>query len=237
MNKTSNTLVFCVALNGYERIYESCIESQREYAARHDYQYRLINRPGNASITASAWLKIPLLLEALLSGYEWVAFIDADCQIKPETPALESLEKEGKCLYMGQGFSGRVNSGVIIAKNETRIIDLFERILENSNNEVAESDWGENGHLIHFTKDWDGLHILDRRWNNNAEPLLKDYIRHYSAGGPMRELYPASRSEAIWRFIYRWTRVLKRRKYLPREQTHDAINQLMLRVAVAGEST
>jgi len=230
MNKANNILVFCVALNGYERIYKSCIESQRKYAARHGYQYRLINRPGNASITASAWLKIPLLIEALNKGYKWIAFIDADCLIKPDTPSLQSLEKKDKYLYMGQGFSGRVNSGVIILKQDIRVLDLLKRILENSNTEVPEADWGENGHLIHYTKNWRGLHILDRRWNNNAEPLLQDFIRHYSAGGPMRSIYPASTSETIWRLFYRCTRLLKRGKYLPRPHTLDAVNLLMQRV-------
>jgi Nucleotide-diphospho-sugar transferase len=227
-----NVLIFCVGLNNYDRMYQRCIESHRKYAEREGYRYQLINKPGKASITASAWLKIPLIIKALENGYDWVAFIDADCEIKSEMPPLESLLVEDKYLYMANGFSGRINSGVMIIRNSEEVKNLFRTIYKHSNEEVPNADWGENGHLIHFASRWEGLQLLDTRWNNNFKPDLQDYIRHYSAGGPMRSLYPANRVEKTVRFCQYFKNKLNRKKYLPRHQTYQAIDSLVQQVLV-----
>lgn len=224
---THNILVFCVALNGYDRIYQGCIKSQRHYAKQQGYCYRLISHQASVSITASAWVKIPLLIQALEQGYDWVAFIDADCQIKPQTPSLQSLEISGKSLYMADGFSGRINSGVMISKNDPQLHAFLQLIYDNCDKTFPETDWGENGHLIHFAKNWAGIHKLDRRWNNNAEPELQDYIRHYSAGGPMRCLYSGDITEKIWRWVYKLISLFKRHKYLVQSETKAAVYALL----------
>ena len=227
--QSKNTLVFCVALNGYNQIYRQCIDSHKNYAKQHGYQYVLIDHP-NDSITATVWLKIPLLIQALNKGYDWVAFIDADCHINPHTPPLQSLEKKDKSLYMAKGFSGNINSGVIIAKQCVQVRTLLQQIFDNCNRSLPEADWGENGHVIHYAQNWAGLSILDRHWNNNAEPDLQDYIRHYSAGGPMRCLYPSTKTEYIWRCLYRFSSFFKRRKYIEQSKIKDAVLALLQRI-------
>jgi hypothetical protein len=229
-DKNSTVLVFSLGLNSYDRMYQQCIESQREYAARFGYDYRLINKPQKTSITASAWLKIPLLIRALEQNYEWVAYIDADCEIKAKTPAIVNLAVKGKSLYMANGFSGRINSGVIIVKNTAAVKVLLQTIYQHCTENVPEADWGENGHIIHFASQWEGLQILDSRWNNNANPELDDYIRHYSAGGPMRALYPATFSEKMARFLQNLKNRINRKKYLPRNETFVAVEQLFNQV-------
>lgn len=225
----SNILVFCVALNGYKQIYQQCIDSHKRYAKQHGYQYLLVDHP-NGSITASVWLKIPLLIQALDNGYDWVAFIDADCYVNPNTPAIQSLEKKDKSLYMARGFSGNINSGVIFAKQCIRVRNLLQKIYDNCNHQFPETDWGENGHVIHYAQGWTGLSILDQRWNNNTDPDLDDYIRHFSAGGPMRCLYPSTVTERLWRYLYRLFNCFKRNKYLPQHQVKSRVSNLLRRI-------
>ncbi len=106
---------------------------------------------------------------------------------------------EGKDLYLANGFSGRANSGVIIVRSSERVVSLLSTMYVNALNPLpAEDDvgWGENGHVIHYAKDYEGLQVLDQRWNNNFAPELEDYFRHYSAG-PMRKFYKFTTFEKI----------------------------------------
>lgn len=69
----SNILIFSIAQNGYNFTYSKCIKSQLLYARKNSYDYVLVNRPRWVnSPTESSWLKIPLIIEGLRRGYEWV---------------------------------------------------------------------------------------------------------------------------------------------------------------------
>jgi hypothetical protein len=150
----------------------------------------LVKTPYWSNFLESAWLKIPLILSAIKSGYDWIFFVDADCEIRPHTPAIKTIAVAEQSLYMGLGFSGNVNSGVIIVKNTEDARLFFEQVLKASTIVVPETDLGENGHIIHFAKQYSSiLKIIPSQWNNNADTQLNDYIRHYSAGGPMRSLF------------------------------------------------
>lgn len=229
-DQKTKLLIICVALNGYGRIYSQCIESQRKYASKQGYSYQLIDQSVNASITACAWLKIPLLIEALKQDYDWVVFIDSDCWVDIKTPPLESLYMEGKFIYMAQGFSGRINSGVIITRKHNSVLAMLEKIYANCNKALAEADWGENGHIIHYLTGWKALYILDQRWNNNADPSRQDFIRHYSAGAGMRGLYPATLADTFWRYFYRMKMYFRRNKFISRSETKQAVENLLYQV-------
>ena len=182
----SNVLMFSIALNGYGALYDKCIKSQRIYANKNSYEYVLVNRPRWTSLSRECtWLKIPLILEGLRKGYEWVFYIDTDCEIRSDTPKIESLEVSGKSLYLAEGFSGRVNAGVIITKNTKDAHGFFQQVLATADTPVPAEDsvgWGDNGHVIHYSKGREFLYILEPCWNNNRDVMLDDYIRHYSAG-------------------------------------------------------
>jgi len=233
VGKETKVLMFSLGLNHYQQMYQRCINSHRHYAKTQGYDYQLFNSNRQASITASAWVKIPLILAALNQGYDRVFYIDADCEIKVDTPAIESLIVPGKLLYMSQGFSGHINSGVMIVHNDERVKALFERILASCNQDVPSSDWGENGHMIHFAEHWAHLQLLDSRWNNNAQPALPDYIRHFSAGGPMRPLYQPNWSERSFRLMQSVRNRFNFRKYLARQHTAVAIQNLLLQLRPA----
>ena len=195
-----SVLVFTLAFNGYDRLYGSCIKSQRDYASRHGYHYALLNQPRWTSLTReAAWAKIWLIRKALLDGWGWVVFIDCDAAPQPDAPPVQSLEEPGKDLFLAPGFSGRVNSGVMILKNSAGTLQFIEDIIENCEKPVPKEDalsWGENGHVIHYSKKHSGLKLLHHRWNNNRDPELDDYIRHYS-NGPMRPHFKPSSFEQM----------------------------------------
>lgn len=186
----SNVLMFSIAQNGYDFIYSKCIKSQQLYASKNYYEYVLVNRPCWVnSPKESAWLKIPLILKGLRRGYEWVIFVDADAEIRPQAPKVESLEVSRKSLYLVHGHSGRVNSGVIIAKNTTDTKAFFQQVLNSVETDVPEEDKApyENGHVIYYSRECEYVYILDQRWNNTVDLTLNDFIRHYT--GPMRQHY------------------------------------------------
>lgn len=185
------TLLFTVGQNGYDVAYARCIESHRAYARRIGAEYEAIVEPKRMPDTAiSAWLKIPVLLGALESGYEWVGFIDADAEVRITAPDFRDVLKED-AIGMANGRSGRVNSGVILVRNSAESRRFFRRVVDSIVEEIPDEARAnlkyENGNVIFVASELGGIEELDRRWNNTADAELDDYIRHYT--GPLRETY------------------------------------------------
>jgi hypothetical protein len=203
-----------MGFNGYQWAYRRNIGTHRAYAARHGYDYQCVAWPAFTRLLMEcAWLKIPLLWGALRAGRPWVLYLDCDIEVKPGTPAVETLFEPGKTLYMVNGFSGRLNSGVMLARQDPALEELLRTILSNAQNPVPPEDdvgWGENGHVIHYAKNFPGLKILATAWNNNQDPALADHLRHYSAG-PMRRHY----------------------RFTPLEKTMSRLGRLYLKLAAA----
>ena len=183
---TSRVLCFSVATNGYQYYYQSNIESHKDYCKRQGYEYISVTKPGLTFLgRESCWLKIALIKEALLAGYDWVICLDADTEIRGHTPPIHYLEAKGKSIYLSDGFSSRFNTGVFIVKRDALSQAFIERLLHASNQPLPKQcqvGWGENGHLIRLANGSSIVQRISRRWNNNSEHLLDDYIRHYSKG-------------------------------------------------------
>jgi len=180
------TLVFSVALNGYQWRYRSLLDSHRRYAERNNYKYIAVTRPGLSILGMEiAWLKIRLIIEALHSGYDLILFLDADTLVTDHAPPLTTPLQSGKDIYAAKGFSGRFNSGVLLINQSPYAKQFFNDILAMATQPIPEEDdvgWGENGYLIHLAKHNSRFGELDIRWNNNKLKVLNDYIRHYSYG-------------------------------------------------------
>lgn len=193
--KEKKILVFSIALEGYSNLFKDCIRSQKEYCKKYGFNYILINKaPRNLLPKEAAWLKLFLLQAALKCDYEWIAFIDADCEIRTHTPSfvnvLQKYKKE-KSVFMAHGFSGRINSGVIFMRNSRESIYYLELVINNGDQEVPMEDKAlyENGHMIHYGKNNPYVQIIEaEKWNNNFCLLEDSYIQHYS-GGILREKY------------------------------------------------
>lgn len=190
------TLIFTIAQNGYATAFLPCIASQRAYAKRLGAQFVAITKPARVSNTAlSAWLKIPVMLHALEAGYDWVVYIDADCEVKRDAPDFrEDLAGQPGNVFMAEGRSGRINSGVMIARRSDESIGFYRQVLSSVTQPVPEEDRAslkyENGNVIFVNRTRGGVDPLDVRWNNTNEPDLDDFIRHYT--GRLRPLLKRS---------------------------------------------
>jgi hypothetical protein len=191
-------LIFSIAFNGYEDVWARCIASHRDYASRIGADYAFIGSDQPVTLLMeSTWLKIPLLLAALKSGRTPVLYLDADTMICPAAPDFRDVATGEGDLFMAKGFSGRVNAGVIMVRHSPRLFALLSRILLNAGINLPDEDkigWGDNGEIIHFTHRYPGLTVLPREWNNNTDPNLPDFIRHFSAG-PLRAAYAMTDTE------------------------------------------
>ncbi|AFU99799.1 hypothetical protein [Simiduia agarivorans] len=187
-------LVLSFVAGGYHWRYARELESQRVYAARMGYDFRLAVLPVLHRLGPElVWFKIHLIRAALQRGYDWVLFVDADARIQSECPPVEPSLHKDKSIYLTRGYSGRFNSGVMLFRRTNASFEFLITLLRHRTDVVpAEDDvgWGENGHVIHFAKANPSVQALDERWNNNGRPLAADYIRHFSAG-PMRACHKA----------------------------------------------
>jgi len=187
-----NALVFSIAHNGFAHKFRPCLRSQQRYCERQGYAYVAATRPLRVPDPAlSAWLKVPLLLAAIRGGYDVVMYVDADCRIQDRAPAIEPFVNAEKDIHMALGRTGRMNSGVIVAKGGSGADRFLATTLDSATHDVPEADRArlkyENGNLIHVARRLGGVGILDPRWNNTENPDAEDYVRHYT--GPMAARY------------------------------------------------
>lgn len=195
------TLVYTIAQNGYATAFLPCIASQRAYAKRIGADYVVITKPRRVTNTAlSAWLKIPIMQRALKAGYDWVVYIDADCEVKSNAPNItEFFATEKEEILMAVGRTGRVNSGVIFARNGNKSRDFLDQVMQSATQSIPEEDRAslkyENGNVIYVHRVNGGVGVIGPEWNNASDPEMDDYIRHYT--GKMRSLLRRS----LWREI------------------------------------
>lgn len=191
---SNHTLVFSIALGDYKELFSQCIKSQERYCENHGYTFVCVDSaPRDMKAEEAAWLKIVLLRYALTAGYRWVAFFDADCEVRHFTPAFHKAmdtKPDGR-VFMANGKSGRLNSGVIFAQSAPVTIRYFNKIIKWSKNEVPLEDTApyENGHVIYFARQTDCVSVIDcKMWNNTVCISNKSYIQHYN-GKEMRQWY------------------------------------------------
>lgn len=177
--------MFTIATNGYDQVFADYLESHKNYASKYDYSYFALTKspPEGISGTNSAWLKIPIILNALNKGYEYVFFVDADAKIREYAPSIDSVVVKNKSIYMSLGFSNKINSGVIIAKNSEDSKSFFNKIFLSSDLPGAllpkeDRNLYENGHVIYFGKRCSALAIIDYKWNNTLGKEIGEYIWH-----------------------------------------------------------
>lgn len=184
------TLVFSIALNGYQWIYRNYLKSHREYARNQGYCYQAITRPIATSLGVECcWLKLTVMLSALEAGYERVMFVDADAYIHEITPTLDTADFNQCSILMAKGYSGRFNSGVIILRNSFRAKQWLRNVIASRYSAIESANavgWGENGHIIELSNDVSLVGELNIKWNNTYNKELQGYITHFSHG-PMRQ--------------------------------------------------
>lgn len=193
----SDVLVFSIALNGYQWTYKRHLCSQKRYCKEMGFEYVTVSQPKVSKLGIECcWLKLHLMRAALEKGYKFVLFLDADAYVSRSAPNILQNVDDSHFVYMAKGYSGRFNSGVILLKNCNEALDWLTKIIESHGQPIPEDDdvgWGENGHVIHVTKQFSGIKCLYNSWNSTYLPCRSDYIHHYSHG-PMRK--------GLFRFLF-----------------------------------
>jgi hypothetical protein len=217
-------LVFSIALGNYKEKFLPCIDSQKHYCKKLGYSYLLIDSsPRAMTASESAWLKIGLMDKFLGQHWEYVIFIDADCEIREHAPGIVlNIKDNPRSVFFATGYSGRINSGVIIVRNHTDSISFFQKILRHCDDIMPAPDKAlyENGHVIHFGKNTSCVGLLPHKeWNNNSEYDPESFIQHYS-GGPLRDHYEKrfpfteiKRKNSFWQLLGK--RLFLRKKNQP----------------------
>lgn len=186
---TDKTLVFSIALNGYQWMYQKELASHKHYAQKCDYEYQAITRPYFSALGVECcWLKLTLMRTALLGGYQNVMFIDADAMVQLNCPPIETLFIANKHIYMAKGYSNRFNSGVLIAQKNRQVIDWLTRVIDSRMHNVLDKNsvgWGENGHIIELSHNCSFICEMDQKWNNTYDLHMTDFIHHQNCG-PLR---------------------------------------------------
>lgn len=183
-----------ISTPSYAEKYKRELQSQKAYAAKYGYDFYHINinqeNPGTAK-----WSKVENMIH-FLDRYYIVLLLDSDCYVRPNAPDIISQIEHGKTIYMAKGYSGRFNSGVILAVSSVLSREYFRKVLSSRNNTVSAQSFvnktGENGHIIEISNHPKYHHIFKQLsfiWNNNKFPQRADFIRHYSSG-PMKAIYP-----------------------------------------------
>jgi hypothetical protein len=206
-------------MNGYGQAWRSCVRSHRRYAERSACDYVCVDLPWTVAATEAAWLKVALMVRVLEDRrYQWVLFVDADAMIRSSCPDFRAVAIPGPDIYLAQGHSGRVNSGVMVVRASDASLRFFRELLSDCENVVTGEDAApyENGHVIKHSRGNPTVGLIERRWNNTVDPDLDDYIRHFT--GPMAvEARLAPFSVRGWRCLWRlrncaiglWTPALK----------------------------
>lgn len=217
---TKGTLVFSIALNGYQWRYRKHLKSHQAYAQRFNYHYQAVTRPIFSSLGIECcWLKLTLMYSALLSGYKYVIFLDADAYIQPNCPPISTVLDIGKCLYMAKGYSNRFNSGVMIVRNCEIIRQWIKEVVHSRATSVDDENdvgWGENSHIIQLSKGCNFIKVLPIQWNNTCDPDLNDFIRHQNSG-PLRTSYW---DNLLHKIIFSVADRLVKLTDIPREKKH-----------------
>lgn len=198
--KHGRALLYTVALNGYATSYRAAIKSHEAYAARIGARYAKVVRPYAKDPALAAWLKIPLMLAGLENGYEWVGYIDADCVVRTRAGDFRSvLPASDADVYMAEGRTGRINSGVMFARSSESSVQYFNKVMESITRPVDEQDRQglkyENGNVIHIDRTQQSVARMPLEWNNTYDTDLNDSIRHFA--GPMRHLYQRSALDTL----------------------------------------
>ena len=175
--------MICTATNGYQNKYINLIYSQYIYCKNYNFDYILITKSNDNPY----WNIINNGYELLNKNiYDFLILIDADIFIKDNSPnIILSLNNNNNSIFIANGVSKRVNSGLVILRNNEHSKIFLEKtfLLKDPNLILPENKApGENGAVIQVLKDNffnDKLFILDNIWNNTIKN--KDcYFIHYT---------------------------------------------------------
>lgn len=166
--------------------YKKCIDSQKEYCKKNNYDYVIDSNPLLPGEKKNEWTwKKHYTLDQYEETHDIFVAIDADCEIKSNTPPIESVLNQNS-IYFVLGISGRPNAGFMIYRNnEIRKYfhtELMRRRKKKVPKQFKVKASGDNGHVIWILSEMqNGLQELPLEWNcSNPEFMQSAYILHYT---------------------------------------------------------
>jgi hypothetical protein len=166
--------------------YKKCIESQKAYCKKYNYDYVVDDKSLLPGQKKNEWTwKKHYTLDQYEETHDVFIAIDADCEIKFNTPPIESVLNENSIYYV-LGRSDRPNAGFMIYRND-KIRKFFHTELMNRRGTPVPASFevkpsGDNGHVIWILSEMDnGLQELPLEWNcTNPKFMEHAYILHYT---------------------------------------------------------
>jgi len=195
---TGRHAVFSIATNGYDRAFESCLRSQRDYCHRIGVPRFLVHGrpPWGIGAHDSAWLKATTMRHLLHRFPGGVLYLDADCEVMPDAPDFRQWDEREprKSLFACLDFSDRLNAAVIYSRGAPEGRRLVRRLCWSAfvpSFFLPRSDRNlyENGHFIWLLKDSPAVHIMPQEWNAGLYRRPdRPYIIHHG-GTTMRDAH------------------------------------------------
>jgi hypothetical protein len=147
------TILTLVIGADYRKKLERCLESKKNYAAKHGYKYIQGNEMYWNRDRPIAWSKVPFVLDNLskLPDNAIVWLSDADVLITNPNLKLEEhvlpMFESNKELLMTLDSCGHINSGNIFFRNTPWIRDFWRRVWNDT--DYLYHIWWENAAMIH----------------------------------------------------------------------------------------
>jgi hypothetical protein len=138
----------------YKKRLAKCLESKREYAAKHGYKYIQGDEKSWDRTRPISWSKVPFLLN-LCAGLPDGTLIfqsDADVLITNQNLRLEehvaSLLPKGKDILIAMDAYGTLNAGNILVRNTPWLRDFLKRVYMQT--DFTYHIWWEQAAIIHL---------------------------------------------------------------------------------------
>lgn len=145
----SNLTVACLSVGEhYRKLTEIGRESHTNFCLYRNFIY--LDEQNRDSTRPISWSKIILIQKCLPTlQTEFLLYLDADTLITNSefdfTPYIYKLDHENTDLLLVRDSSA-LNAGVMLIRNTTRVLDLFQRVWERTNR--IRHKWWEQAALI-----------------------------------------------------------------------------------------
>jgi hypothetical protein len=172
-------LTFVVGAD-YKKDLAACLQSKRDYAAKHGYTYIEAGEEFWDRNRPIAWSKVPFWLHILRTratdfDYFWIS--DADVLITNPSLKLEDhvipLLPANKSLLWNHDACKNLNSGNMIMRSSdaTWLIGFFERVYNNYPTEIYHQHWENRAMILewtHFHEVRNRIETTKQHWRFNA---------------------------------------------------------------------
>lgn len=185
-------VISCSCSPDFLQKYKKCIESQKKYCKKYNFDYNLDSTPVYTNDRKEWTWKKHYILNQFEDTHEVLILIDADCEIKESAPSINTVLNKNSIYYVN-GISGRPNAGFMIFRNDD-IGKYFRTELINRRSKKVPLNFkvkegGDNGHVIWVLSEMsEGVQELPICWNCSQPKFARDaYIIHYT--NSMRPFY------------------------------------------------